>query len=83
MKFGVNTFIWASRQHMPSNMTVTTRMDGNTAHVVVESFDAKGNYESFEKLKGNVASPAARNSYEICDPEDAPGALAARARHLP
>ena len=63
-KFWVNTLIWASRQHMPSNMTVTTRLDGNTAHVVVESFDAKGNYESFEKLKGNVTAPAERNGDE-------------------
>jgi Ca-activated chloride channel family protein len=60
-KFWVNTLLWASRQHMPANMTITTRLDGNTAHVVVESIDAKGNYASFEKLRGNVTAPATRS----------------------
>ncbi|MCY3021785.1 MAG: glutamine amidotransferase, partial [Planctomycetota bacterium] len=78
-KFWTNLLSWVSRQRMPSNHTVTTRIEGDTAHVVVEGLDAKGDYINFAKLTGNAIDPeVARNgpdgrTYELNFSMTAPG----------
>jgi len=78
-KFWLNTLTWVSRQRMPSNHTVTTRIEGNTAHVVLEGLDAQGNYLNFAKLSGNAIDPeVSRNgtdgrTYELNFNMTAPG----------
>ncbi|HYF50536.1 MAG TPA: glutamine amidotransferase, partial [Planctomycetota bacterium] len=56
-KFWVNLFTWVSRQRMPSQHTVTTRVEGDKARVIVEGVDAKGEYLNFAKLTGNAIDP--------------------------
>jgi len=56
-KFWANTLTWASRQRMPSNHTVTTRIEGETARVIVEGLNEKGEYLNFAKLIGNAIDP--------------------------
>jgi len=56
-KFWINTLSWASRQRMPPNHTVTTRIEGNQARVIVEAMDAKGEYLNFARLSGNAIDP--------------------------
>jgi uncharacterized membrane protein/Mg-chelatase subunit ChlD len=64
-KFWTNMLTWVSRQRVPSNHTVSTRIEGDTAHVVLESLDAQGNYLNFAKLTGNAIDPeVARNGTE-------------------
>ncbi|MGD0091865.1 MAG: glutamine amidotransferase, partial [Planctomycetota bacterium] len=78
-KFWTNLLTWVSRQRMPSNHTVTTRIEGDTARVTVESLDAKGEYLNFAKLTGNAIDPdVARNgtdahTYELNFMMSAPG----------
>ncbi|HEY3319733.1 MAG TPA: glutamine amidotransferase [Planctomycetota bacterium] len=61
-KFWTNILTWVSRQRMPSNHTVTTRIEGGVAHVTLESLDEHGNYLNFAKLTGNAVDPElARN----------------------
>jgi uncharacterized membrane protein len=56
-KFWGNMFTWVSRQRMPSNHTITTRVEAGVAHVVVEGIDSKGDYLNFAKLAGNAIDP--------------------------
>ncbi len=56
-KFWTNMFTWVSRQRMPSNHTITTRIEAGVAHVVIEGFDNKGDYLNFAKLVGNAIDP--------------------------
>ena len=56
-KFWINMLTWVSRQRMPSNHTVTTRLVGDTAHVTVEGLNEKGEYINFAKLGGSVLDP--------------------------
>jgi len=64
-KFWTNLLTWASRQRMPSNHTVTTRLEGDQARVIVEGLDAKGEYLNFAKLVGTYIDPGvARGSSE-------------------
>lgn len=78
-KFWVNLLTWVSRQRMPSNHTVTTRIEGDTARVIVESLDSKGEYLNFAKLAGNAIDPdVARNgtdahTYDLSFMMTAPG----------
>jgi len=78
-KFWTNLLTWVSRQRMPSNHTVVTRIEGDTAHVIVESLDAKGEYLNFARLTGNAIDPdVARNgtdahTYELNFMMTAPG----------
>ena len=61
-KFWTNLFSWVSRQRMPSNHTITTRLEGGMAHVIVEGLDAKGEYLNFAKLIGNAIDPEVSRS---------------------
>ena len=78
-KFWSNLFTWVSRQRMPSNHTITTRLEGNVGHVVVEGLDARGDYLNFAKLTGNALDPeGGRNGadgkvYELNFEVTAPG----------
>lgn len=78
-KFWTNLFTWVSRQRMPSNHTITTRVDGNVAHVMVEGLDSKGDYLNFAKLAGNAVDPDVARSasdaklYELNFTMTAPG----------
>ncbi len=57
-KFWTNILRDASRKRMPSNHTVTTRIEDGVAHVVVEALDAKGeSYLNFGKLAGSAIEP--------------------------
>jgi uncharacterized membrane protein len=78
-KFWVNLLTWTSRQRMPSNHTVTTRIEGDQARVTVEGLDAKGEYINFAKLTGSAIDPeVARNgtdghTYDLNFTMTAPG----------
>ena len=61
-KFWVNLFTWVSRQRMPSNHTVVTRIEGDTAHVIVEGLTEKGEYINFAKLTGTAVDPEVARS---------------------
>ena len=56
-KFWTNVLRDASRKRMPSNHTVTTRIEDGVAHVVVEALDSKGDYLNFGKLAGSAIEP--------------------------
>jgi uncharacterized membrane protein len=56
-KFWTNILRDASRKRMPSNHTVTTRIEDGKVHVVVEAFDKKGENINFSKLTGNAIDP--------------------------
>ena len=56
-KFWTNMFTWVSRQRMPSNHTISTRVENGVAHVEIEGLDSKGDYINFAKLAGNATDP--------------------------
>ncbi len=78
-QFWTNMFTWVSRQRMPSNHTITTRVDGGIAHVTVEGIDAAGGYLNFAKLTGSAIEPGVSRgeddarSYDLNFSMTAPG----------
>ncbi|MCZ7644158.1 MAG: glutamine amidotransferase [Planctomycetota bacterium] len=56
-RFWANLFRWVCRQRMPSKHTVWTTIEGDTARVMVEALDEKGEYINFAKLLGTSAEP--------------------------
>src|SRR5579862_4337725 len=56
-KFWTNVLRDASRKRMPSNHSVSVRIEDGVAHVVVEVFDKNGAIKPISKLAGNWIAP--------------------------
>ncbi|MCP3904052.1 MAG: VWA domain-containing protein [Planctomycetes bacterium] len=57
--FWEQTIRWSMRPSSPTNMSVSTRFDGDTAIVELEALDADASYLNFVRTRAVVLSPSA------------------------
>jgi uncharacterized membrane protein len=57
--FWEQTIRWSMRPSSPTNLSVNTRFDGDTAIVEVEALDADASYLNFARMNGVVLGPDA------------------------